>query len=356
MNIASRVTLRGQRSDDWDYLSALFGRAEVVAATDAVPHLADDVFRERYAAATSDGHNLIGEIALPSGRRRFVGLARLRVEPHRQRHVGRLLFVPHPDYYGTETEEDFLARVLQFATDWLGLQRVQVVVCAEETRARALYERHGFSAEATLRRYVLREGRYSDAHVLAWLPKSPASAPPPAPPALAVEAVDTSAIVVRAAEADDAEAVAEIWETGGAQVSPFYAPYLARASVRQALESAAEGQRTLVAEADDVVVGVVELRLHEGRRAHSADLTLSTAPQADLAVREALLAAALELGEGWLQRTRTTTLVYADQSELAAWWLAHGFQHEGTLRRAAYRGGRMRDLFVLARVREEAAP
>ncbi|GEM_PF-6420124 len=354
--MTSRVTLRGQRSDDWDYLTALFARPEVIAITDELPYLADDVFRERYTGTTPGGHNLIGEISLPSGRKRFVGLARLNVSPQRQRHAGRLLFVPHPDYYGTETEDNFLVQVLQFAAEWLGLQRVEVTVCAEETRAHALYAQHGFASEATMRRYVFLQGAYRDAHVLAWLPNAPApsAAPVISPPKL--PSVDTASVTVRAAEADDTDAVAEVLAAGGALVSPRYVPYRSRASVRQALENPGENQRVLVAELDGALAGVAELRLHEGRRAHSADLTLITAPNADPAVREALLEAALDLGENWLQITRTVTHVYADQDAQAGWWLAHGFALEGTLQQAAYRAGQKVGLHIMARLREEITP
>ena len=357
MSTTSRVTLRGQRNDDWEYLTALFSRPEVIAVTEELPYLADDVFRERYTGSAPDGHNLIGEISLPSGRKRFVGLARLYVSPQRQRHAGRLLFVPHPDYYGTETEGNFLSQVLRFATDWLGLGRVQVTVCAEDARVQALYERHGFAPEATLRRYVFRQGAYRDARILAWLPDGQPDAPAdPLPAAQKRASADTAQVTVRAAEVDDADAVAVVWEVGAARVSPEYAPYRSRAVTRQALENAGSDTRVLVAEMGETLAGVAELRLHEGRRAHSADLTLIALPDADPAVREALLAAALELGENWLQITRTVTQVYADQPEQAGWWLAHGFAVEGTLRRAAYRAGRVVGLHVLARLREETAP
>ncbi len=357
MSITSRVTLRGQRSDDWEYLTALFSRPEVIAATDELPYMADDVFRERYTGSTPDGHNLIGEISLPSGRKRFVGLAHMRVSPQRQRHAGRLLFVPHPDYYGTETEENFLAQVLQFATDWLALQRVQVIVCTQDARVQTLYEQHGFVPEATLHRYIFRQGDYRDARVLAWLPNAPQTdAPEQAFSPLELAPADTGSVSVRAAEADDADAVAEVWAVGSAEVSPHYTPYRSRAATRQTLENLGADQRVLVAEAAEKVAGVAELRLHEGRRAHSAELTLTVTPEAAPAVQEALLAAALELGENWLQITRTVAYVYADQPQQAGWWMAHGFEAEGTLRHAAYRAGQMVDLVVLARLREETTP
>ncbi len=353
--MTSRVTLRGQRSDDWDYLNALFGRPEVIAATDEMPYLADDVFRDRYAGSAPDGHNLIGEISLPSGRKRFVGLARLYVSPQRQRHAGELLFVPHPDYYGTETEEHFLAQVVQFAREWLALQRVQVTVCAEEKRMLTLYTQHGFAPEATLRRYVFRQGRYQDAQVLAWLPEAPPAEDTRSIAPVEPASADKEAVNVRAAEVDDADAIAAVLAAGGAVADLHHIPYRPNALVRQTLENAGEERRVLVAESQEKIAAVAELRLHTGRRAHSAELTLVVTPEADVAVREVLLAAALELGENWLQITRTTTYVYADQDALAGWWLAHGFQHEGTLRRAAYRAGRMHDLHVMARIQEETA-
>jgi putative acetyltransferase len=161
--------IRGQRSDDWESLYALLSQNAVIRNSLELPYPAEDTIRDRFGSPPPHTHVLVAEAGLPSGRRQIVGVAWLRVLTRRRRHIGVLSLVMHPDYSESDEEDRLMTAVLDLADNWLGLRRLEVTVYAEAAPEIALYERHGFEVEVTLRRYALRDGVYSDAHMLARL-------------------------------------------------------------------------------------------------------------------------------------------------------------------------------------------
>ena len=65
----------------------------------------------------------------------------------------------------------------------------------------------------------------------------------------------------------------------------------------------------------------------------------------------ALLGAALQLADGWLQLRRIELQVYADNSAGIALYARHGFVEEGRHRDYAYRDGSYVDALTMARLR-----
>jgi len=64
----------------------------------------------------------------------------------------------------------------------------------------------------------------------------------------------------------------------------------------------------------------------------------------------ALMLAALELADNWLNVLRIELTVYADNAAAIALYERHGFQIEGRLRAYALRGGRYVDALAMARL------
>ena len=58
---------------------------------------------------------------------------------------------------------------LDLADNWLGLMRLDLRVFAANEAAIALYRKFGFEMEGTHKRFALRTGEYTDAHVMARL-------------------------------------------------------------------------------------------------------------------------------------------------------------------------------------------
>ena len=69
-------------------------------------------------------------------------------------------------------------------------------------------------------------------------------------------------------------------------------------------------------------------------------------------VGTALMEAALDLADNWLNLTRVELTVYTDNEAGIALYRKFGFEIEGTHRRFAFRGGEYVDAYSMARIRE----
>jgi L-phenylalanine/L-methionine N-acetyltransferase len=68
-------------------------------------------------------------------------------------------------------------------------------------------------------------------------------------------------------------------------------------------------------------------------------------------VGTALMEAALDLADNWLNLTRIELRVYVDNSAAVALYKKFGFEIEGTHRRLAFRNGEYVDAYSMARIR-----
>jgi putative acetyltransferase len=85
----------------------------------------------------------------------------------RHRHAGEInLVATHPDHRGRGVGEALMKEMIELADDWLQLTRLGLTVWTANTSAIALYRRHGFEIEGTMRRYAFGEGGYVDAHIM----------------------------------------------------------------------------------------------------------------------------------------------------------------------------------------------
>lgn len=172
------LTIRGLRADDWMALQPLFADESALRDTLDVPYASEEAFRERLASPPAGTYTLIGELMLPSGRERVVGLAWLRVMvAPRRRHTATLQIVVHADYRAGDIEEGLLRAALDLADNWLALRRVEVRLFATEHARAEMLARHGFAQEAVMRRYALRAGEYVDGWLLARLRPARGQAP-----------------------------------------------------------------------------------------------------------------------------------------------------------------------------------
>jgi putative acetyltransferase len=67
-------------------------------------------------------------------------------------------------------------------------------------------------------------------------------------------------------------------------------------------------------------------------------------------VGSALLSAAVNLCERWMNITRMEIEVYTDNDAAVALYLKHGFVVEGTCRQYAFRDGQFVDIHIMARL------
>ncbi|HET9642925.1 MAG TPA: GNAT family N-acetyltransferase [Burkholderiaceae bacterium] len=120
-------------------------------------------------------------------------------------------------------------------------------------------------------------------------------------------------------------------------------------------ESTAPGrpELVLVAEVNGEVVG--NAGLHpvgpQLRRRHAMFMGIAVAPHAHRqGVGTALLQALCDYADQWAQVLRIELTVFVDNEPAIALYRRHGFEHEGTHRAFAMRGGRYVDVLSMARL------
>lgn len=161
-------------------------------------------------------------------------------------------------------------------------------------------------------------------------------------------------IRIRMARPSDAEAFAEIMTQPQVYYGTLQLPHTTPESWRKRLE--ANDPRydyVLVAEVDGKVVG--NLGLHRSprpRTLHVASLGMSVhdAHQGK-GVGRALMAAAIEAADRWLNILRIELEVYPDNGRAIRLYESFGFAVEGRKRMAAFRDGQYVDVLVMGRIR-----
>lgn len=152
------------------------GDAQAVHEILTARHVADGTMRltvatmqsSRARIAPTDG--VFKLVALSGGE--VAGFCELITHPDvpAHRHAGEVNMVAtHPDYRGRGVGEAMMERMIDLSDNWLQLSRLGLMVWARNSRAIALYEKHGFETEGTMRAYVFRDGEYLDALVMGRL-------------------------------------------------------------------------------------------------------------------------------------------------------------------------------------------
>jgi len=160
--------------------------------------------------------------------------------------------------------------------------------------------------------------------------------------------------VIRRAEPADFRELQRIHELPRATLSPLQLPYPSAQSWRKRLENRVGDHYALVACARDLIVGSLGLVVPERspRRAHVGSIGMVVHDQwQGKGIGTALLKAAVELADRWLNLSRLELTAFVDNDVALRLYKKFGFEIEGLLRRYAFRDGSYVDAYTLARLR-----
>ncbi len=162
-------------------------------------------------------------------------------------------------------------------------------------------------------------------------------------------------IVIRHAEPGDYAAVQRIMSGPRAVWGTLQVPFPSLEFWRQRMAEPPEGLYSLVACVDGEVVG--HLGLHTSpnrpRRRHVGQIGMAVRDDwQGKGVGSALMKAAIDLAENWLNLIRLELEVYTDNEPAIRLYKKFGFQIEGTLICHAFRDGRFVDSYTMARLRD----
>ena len=161
-------------------------------------------------------------------------------------------------------------------------------------------------------------------------------------------------VIVRHAEPDDYQALHRIFSGPKAIAGTIQLPLPSAEAWRKRLVESPEGLFSLVARVDDEVVGSLGLETSptRWRMRHVGSIGMAVRDDWQCkGVGTALMEAALDLADNWLNLTRIELRVYVDNSAAVALYKNFGFEIEGTHRRLAFRNGEYVDAYSMARIR-----
>lgn len=160
-------------------------------------------------------------------------------------------------------------------------------------------------------------------------------------------------ITIRRAEPEDYAAVQAIYDTPRAQAGTLQLPFPSLDLWRQRMQAVDPNAHLLLACAGDEVVGQLGLYVSANpRRRHVGELGMGVRDDwQGRGAGGALLKAAIDLADRWLQLRRLELQVYADNAAGIALYARHGFAEEGRHRAYAFRDGGFVDALAMARVR-----
>lgn len=159
---------------------------------------------------------------------------------------------------------------------------------------------------------------------------------------------------IRRAEPDDYSAIYEIFSCPRVFAGTLQLPYPSREWWRQRLAEPGDGTHNLVAIVGDQLVGTLGVHTFPAkpRRRHVGVIGLAVRDDwQGKGIGTALMRAALDLADNWLNLTRVELEVYTDNEAAVRLYERFGFEREGRLRQHAFRDGDYVDSYVMARLR-----
>ncbi len=163
-------------------------------------------------------------------------------------------------------------------------------------------------------------------------------------------------IVVRHIEPGDFEAVQQIYTGPKAVWGTLQLPFPSAEMWRKRLAEPPEGLYSLVACAEDEVIGHLGLHTfpNRPRRRHAGGIGMVVRDDwQGKGAGTALMQAAVDLADKWLNLSRLELEVFVDNEPAIRLYKKFGFTIEGTLVRYAFRDGQFVDTYIMARLRAQ---
>jgi putative acetyltransferase len=158
---------------------------------------------------------------------------------------------------------------------------------------------------------------------------------------------------IRRVEPDDYEALQQLYSGPKAIWGTLQLPYPSVESWRKRVAEPVDGMFSLVAYVDNEIVGHLGLHTfpNKPRRRHAGQIGMAVHDDwQGKGVGSALMQAAVDLADKWLNLHRLELEVYTDNAPALRLYEKFGFSVEGTLVRYAFRDGQYVDAYQMARL------
>ena len=164
------ILIRAAEPSDAAAISALLGQVGTFEGTLQLPDMPVASRLDVHQRVDTQGCKLV---ALAQGE--IIGIAGLHLQQPslRRNHVRGLAIGIAPQGQGRGIGRMLMTRLLEWADNWSGVLRVELLVHADNDRAIALYRSLGFIEEGRHKAYALKNGRYVDSISMARLHPNP---------------------------------------------------------------------------------------------------------------------------------------------------------------------------------------
>lgn len=159
------IIIRASDPEDARALHAMMQNENVYSQTLQIPHNPLSLWEDRLTNAADNEliHSIVAEV---DGA--FAGHATLMREKNaRRQHAASLGISVAVGFQRQGVGRRLMQELLNIADNWLNLHRVELSVFTDHNAAIALYESCGFVREGIARDFAYRNGRYTDALLMA---------------------------------------------------------------------------------------------------------------------------------------------------------------------------------------------
>lgn len=174
MTTQSGVLIRRARVEDAEAFAAVMSHPQVLGGLLQLPFGDAAEWHARLTDVLKPGDPRLLLVAEVDGT--VVGNAGLQQQPGiplRRRHAMGMGMAVAPTHWRRGVGNALMSGLIEWADNWAGVLRIELNVFTDNAGAIALYQRHGFEVEGTLRAYALRDGRYADVLTMARLHPDP---------------------------------------------------------------------------------------------------------------------------------------------------------------------------------------
>lgn len=173
-------------------------------------------------------------------------------------------------------------------------------------------------------------------------------------PIVVARTLPSMSMIIRRVEPADYEAVRAVFAGASAIWGTLQLPFPSAEQWRKRLAEPGDGVWSLVACVDSELIGQLGLHTfpHTPRRRHVGQLGMAVRDDwRGKGAGTALMQAAVDLADKWLNLERLELDVYTDNEAAVRLYTKFGFVIEGTRTRFAFRDGRYVDAYMMARLR-----
>lgn len=164
-----KITIRQVGPEDASMVATIHAGDEAASNTYQLPYPNIEHWRQRLTVV--DG-NLIHLMAEADGE--GVGMIGLQLNGGnpRRKHAAGIGMVVREGWRGKGVGSALLKAAIALADDYLNIERLELEVYATNSSAIALYQKHGFEVEGTLRKWAYSNGQLVDALVMSRIRSS----------------------------------------------------------------------------------------------------------------------------------------------------------------------------------------